>query len=361
MDGIFVIKSIELIGIPIYSEGNVFSLPSGNWSVVEACSGTRYLFASITLGALYAYLTYSNYYKRAIFIVISAIVPIVSNWIRALSIVLIAHYNDMALAKGIDHFLFGWVFFGIVIFILFWLGSFWADTKDEVEAVTEPVVLQRDKKNVVLVSLISIFIISLGAVINNYLNSRTSPDLLSDKITISGTSGWKVSDNVTIKWEYDYVNPSLEFQSEFIKDDKIVGVYIAYYASQKQNSELINSANIMSYVDNPIWHQLEQTTLQINLAGNTERIIEIHLTSEQQDILLFRWNNISGKVITSDYQGKMLELFDKLTGNTKGEYAIVLYTQKTSKDQGEKLIQEFVNDMYQNITDALERIAVTTD
>ena len=47
-------------GIPVYREGQNFIIPSGNWSVVEACSGVRYLIASLVIGTLYAYLTYRS-------------------------------------------------------------------------------------------------------------------------------------------------------------------------------------------------------------------------------------------------------------------------------------------------------------
>ena len=52
----FTVTALQLTGIPVYREGSFFSIPSGNWSVVEACSGLRYLIASFTLGTLYAYL-----------------------------------------------------------------------------------------------------------------------------------------------------------------------------------------------------------------------------------------------------------------------------------------------------------------
>ena len=60
----FTVKALQLTGIPVYREGSFFSIPSGNWSVVEACSGLRYLIASFTLGTLYAYLTYRSLARR---------------------------------------------------------------------------------------------------------------------------------------------------------------------------------------------------------------------------------------------------------------------------------------------------------
>ena len=56
----FVVNALQLTGIPVYREGTFFTIPSGQWSVVEGCSGLRYLIASFTLGTLYAYLTYRS-------------------------------------------------------------------------------------------------------------------------------------------------------------------------------------------------------------------------------------------------------------------------------------------------------------
>ena len=118
---------IKMTGIPVYREGMFFSLPSGNWSVVYACSGVRYLIASVTLGVLYAYLTYRSTVKRVLFTLLSVVVPVVANSVRAYIIVMLGHLSDMKVATGVDHLLYGWVFFGIVMFILFWLGSFWRE------------------------------------------------------------------------------------------------------------------------------------------------------------------------------------------------------------------------------------------
>ena len=95
--------------------------------MVEACSGLRYLIASFTLGTLYAYLTYRSLARRLVFIALSLIVPIVANGIRAYLIVMTGHLSDMQLAVGVDHLIYGWVFFGFVMLLLFWIGSFWRE------------------------------------------------------------------------------------------------------------------------------------------------------------------------------------------------------------------------------------------
>ncbi len=67
----FTVFGLRLSGIPVYREGLHFVIPSGNWSVVEACSGVRYLIASLTVGTLFAYLNYRSLKRRLIFVGVS--------------------------------------------------------------------------------------------------------------------------------------------------------------------------------------------------------------------------------------------------------------------------------------------------
>jgi exosortase A len=121
----FTVAALRITGIPVFREGNFFSVPSGSWSVVEACSGLRYLIASLTLGCLFAYLTYRTVWRRVAFIALSIVVPIIANGFRAYLIVMIGHLSNNKLATGVDHVIYGWVFFGFVMLLLFWVGSRW--------------------------------------------------------------------------------------------------------------------------------------------------------------------------------------------------------------------------------------------
>ena len=123
----FTVMALQLTGIPVYREGLFFTIPSGEWSVVEGCSGLRYLIASFTLGTLYGYLTYRSTARRIVFAALAVVVPIIANGLRAYMIVMIAHLSDMRLALGVDHYIYGWVFFGLVMLLLFWIGSFWRE------------------------------------------------------------------------------------------------------------------------------------------------------------------------------------------------------------------------------------------
>lgn len=123
----FTVRAVQLTGIPILRNGTRFELPSGSWSVVEACSGVRYLISSVTIGCLYAYLTYRSAARRALFIAVAIVVPVIANGLRAYMIVMIGHLSSMQLATGVDHLIYGWLFFGLVMFVMFWIGSYWRE------------------------------------------------------------------------------------------------------------------------------------------------------------------------------------------------------------------------------------------
>jgi exosortase len=60
-------------------------------------------------------------------VLVSIAVPVVANWLRAYMIVMIGHLSGNTLAVGVDHLIYGWVFFGVVIMMMFMVGARWAE------------------------------------------------------------------------------------------------------------------------------------------------------------------------------------------------------------------------------------------
>ncbi len=130
----FTVWALRLTGLPVFRDGMFFSIPAGDFEVATACSGIRYLMASFALGTLYAFLSFRSFKKQALFSLLSLIVPIIANGIRAYGIVMIAHFSNMKYAVGVDHLIYGWLFFGLVMFLLFYIGGKWRSAEDmEVE------------------------------------------------------------------------------------------------------------------------------------------------------------------------------------------------------------------------------------
>jgi exosortase A len=118
----FITAGLDLLGIVNFTNGAVIEIPEGRFYVAEACAGLRFLIASAAFGALYACLMYRSSLKRLLFLALSLTVPVVANGLRALGIVLTAHFVGSSEGIAADHVLYGWVFFSIVIFLLILIG-----------------------------------------------------------------------------------------------------------------------------------------------------------------------------------------------------------------------------------------------
>src|SRR5262245_27356569 len=71
----FAVAGIELLGIPVYSDGTIIDIPAGTFTVAEACAGLRFLVASVALGVFYAAEIFHSWLRRTIFIGLCVIVP----------------------------------------------------------------------------------------------------------------------------------------------------------------------------------------------------------------------------------------------------------------------------------------------
>jgi len=349
----FTVALLKLTGISVYREGLHFSLVSGEWSVVEACSGIRYLIASITLGTIYAYITYSKTYKRILFILFSIIMPIIANGLRAYMIVMIGHLSDMKLATGVDHIVYGAFFFAIIIFIMFFIGSFWRDPETKQEKTSNIKINKNNYSN----KLNSIVIISLlistitwpytnQILTSNYQAQTYIPELP----TLTQNKLWQEVKAPNWNWrpQFDGVaNDSLRY---FKNQESIIGLYQANFGNEKQGSELINMQNeLINTEDRKKWHFIKKSTLTLrNPENNTSITVDYaELRGSSTDIITTKWYQVGRIKTNSPYLAKILQLYKRLTLDSTAEIYYVAFTkQSPNKATSPPLIQKFITQLF---------------
>ena len=118
---------LKVTGIPVFRSDLYIEIPAGTFEVATACAGLNYLITGVVLGVLYAYLTYQRWWKRALFIVASVLLPIFANGVRVYVTIAVSHLTDMRFGPGGEHIMFGRIFFYAFIFLMFWIGRRWRD------------------------------------------------------------------------------------------------------------------------------------------------------------------------------------------------------------------------------------------
>ncbi len=323
----FTVTMLRLTGIPVYVEGTFFSIPSGDWSVVEGCSGIRYLIASLTMGSLFAYLSYRSYWKRALFIAFSVVLPIVANGFRAYMIVMIAHLSDMKLALGVDHFIYGWVFFGLVMLLMFWIGSFFADGDPPRPQQVE--VARAGSTPVVAAALLALAAATPWPAIGQWMAAGPAGGATLQFEWPAPPAGWRETGPFT-DWRPHYQKP-LATRTLFLGDGSgTIAVYLAFYASGA-GGELINSRNVMIPQKHEVWQQVGEAHRE--RGGMPAEVIEARLRSHGQRLLIERWYWLDGTETANDYVGKLIKAQARLAGRDPLSAAVVVFAPYQERNE----------------------------
>jgi exosortase A len=113
---------LGLAHIPATLNGVFITTPAGYFEVAEACSGIKFLIAMIAYGALVANVCFLRWGRRAAFMAVSVLVPILANGLRAFGTIWIAGWYGIGFAASFDHVIYGWVFFALVMALCMAVG-----------------------------------------------------------------------------------------------------------------------------------------------------------------------------------------------------------------------------------------------
>lgn len=359
----FTVAMLQATGIPVYREGTFFSIPSGDWSVVEGCSGLRYLIASVTLGVLYAYLTYRSWKRRLLFSIAAIIVPIFANSGRAYMIVMIAHLSDMKLALGVDHYIYGWVFFGVVMLLLFWIGSFWREddqpepSPPEFSAVPPHAASYGAQVRPILpVVIVALVVAGLWPAYASWLNTRPLPAMPALQVETRG--GWQPADVFTT-WAPHWVGADRQLRQPYTQAGRNVLLELNYYATQRQGAELINSQNFMIRQKDPAWSNVGETLATVQIGGESRQVRQAKMRgSNGQRLLVWQWNLINQRPVVNDKAAKLILALDRVRLQRDDGLSVLIATSydESELETAAATLARFAADMSPAIGGALDRV-----
>lgn len=354
----FTVTALQLTGIPVFREGSFFSIPSGDWSVVEGCSGLRYLIASVTLGCLYAYLTYRSFYRRAIFVVLSFVVPLIANGLRAYMIVMIAHFSDMKLALGVDHYIYGWAFFGIVMTLLFWIGAAWREDQDADGKASRELTFTSNAVSPragVVVGAAALALVAAWPALAALAAARGATEGAVIELSLPAAAGaWRMQDQPLGTWQPRYIGAEGALDRVYADGDAQVQLVLRYYGNQRQGAELINSQNVLAVEKDPFWRRIGKGERRLALLGEEVTVRQAQMQTSGQQLLVWYWYWLDGEVTANDYHAKLWLAWRRLSGQpTDAALVLVSSPYQEQLQSAEPAMKRFVAAMWPRIGSAL--------
>jgi exosortase A len=368
----FTVAALRLSGIPVFREGLMFVIPSGQWSVVEACSGVRYLIASFMVGTLYAYLMYRSNRRRVIFMGVSLLIPLLANWVRAYLIVLLGHLSDNRIATGVDHLIYGWLFFGLVIFLLFAAGLRWSEPPALAGAAPASVDTRGPVEGGALNQAGGALAVAAGLILVAAMPPWFMRDLARRESTILPTlaapaalaQGWSaVAADPGVDWKPRLDNPAAQVQATYRKDGlPPVGLVVAYYRHQDGLRKLSDSDMLLAQSADKRWSRIAEGRRHLAVAPQSVDVRTAELRRRDEigsgrDSSVSAWQVywVGGRFTSSDAMAKAYVAIDRLLGRGDDAAELVLSVSGAAPALADQSLQSFVGDNFGAIDALLTR------
>lgn len=357
----FTVSALQLTGIPVFREGSQFTIPSGSWSVVEACSGLRYLIASFTLGCLYAYLTYRSRLRQFIFLVLSIIVPIIANGLRAYMIVLIAHFSNMQLAVGVDHLIYGWVFFGLVMLALFWVGSRWredgpATAKNNTTSISSAVVMTATApvKTAGFAAATLLLAWASPAYLHHLEQQTFNPAPVT--VTLPQTIGSWAASSPIYGLKPRFPGATTTVLQEYRNGNQTIGIYIAFFRNQHNGAEAVSSQNVLADEKSKEWSLTDESMRHMPNENEPGSVRQSRLRWGNFHMLAWQWYWIGNSQTANSYVAKWLQAKQRLMGKGDDSVDVVIFAPYDAQpDEVAATMENFLAQSSSAIRQSLEQ------
>jgi exosortase A len=337
---ILSVALLKLVGVPVYSDGYLISVPTGNWYVADACSGIRYVIASLALGALFAGTMYVTWWRRALVFLVAVAVPIAANGVRAFGIILIAYLTDNEVATGIDHLIYGWLFFTLVSFVVLAIGMSFRETNPGAD---HPSSIKGLGAIPLLPSVIAaaIALLPVGAAraYGDYIDASPSSGAVA--LTAPEIGGY----DLTNKDVADHIIPDFNgadavLHAAYEAAGQTVYLRVGYYDHERRGGQAV-SPNHELY-GNPDMLIVGKGKTEASLGETPTSIRYQRMSWGNGGRVIWYWYWVDGHMTGDPYYAKLLEAKAKLFGGSQAAAIIAIAADyRASPDDAEAALRSF--------------------
>lgn len=334
------IGMLGLSNVPHQVNGVFITIPGGYFEVAEECSGVKFLIAMVAYGALVANVCFRSWWRRSAFLAVSIAVPILANGVRAFGTIYAAWVVDRDFAKGVDHVIYGWFFFAIVIVLVMAIGWRFFDRK-----VSDPWLAGLKAEPAVSGKPPTIFVAAaMGMIAAPMLMQAAVAEAgrlpLTRTIVLPDVTGWeRAAIRQSHPWAPSYVGADHRLIGEYrnAAGDQVT-LAVAVYAWQQEGRELVGYGQ--GAIDPASrWAWALETAKPPT--GRAERITAPGPVN--REVVSVYW--IDGKVTGSASAVKLATLKTRLIGGDQAAAAILISAEERPGQPARPAIDAFMTAM----------------
>jgi exosortase A len=332
-----VMPLLHLFGVPAWVDGVLITTSNGYFEVAEACSGAKFVIAMTAFGVLVANVCYLSWRRRAAFLAMAIVVPVIANGLRAFGTIYAAWWTSVEAATGMDHIVYGWVFFACVMAAVLAIGWKWFD-RDPDAAWFDASRLQaepRARAEAAVTGLLALAIASMFLGWSSLIAARAAP--LPAHAELPQIAGWNpvAPSNVT-PWSPNFPGADRLLTGRYADGQgRTVDVAVAVYASQHEGKELVGFG-IGAIRENDRWVRIADLP---DLSGGHA----LRMTGPARvERVTVSWYRVGDTLTGSDKRVKFETLKTKLLGRNQAAVAVLLSAEQGSDQGATAVIDDFL-------------------
>lgn len=319
-----VMPLLALLGLPATSDGVLIHAGRYWFEVAEACSGSKFVLAMAAFATLVAATCFRTWRRRAAFMAAALAVPVLANGVRAAGTIYAAHLWGIERATGVDHIVFGWLFFGLVMAGVLALGWRWFDRAPD-DAAFDPERLQAVPRRTLPLAPAAALVLAVAAAFPAWSAVTAGRGTsLPTRMELPDVPGWsRVPLDVRAAWRPHHPGADHQLFGRYSDGREGVDVAVAAYGRQREGAELVAfGTGVLRQGDR--WVRIADgaplaggAAVRIVAPGPVERTV-------------VTWYRVGGMMVADGKRVKLATLKARLLGSDQA--AVALHLSATGPD-----------------------------
>ncbi len=342
---------MQAMNMTAYREGNVIDLGFTSLQVVDACSGLRYLFPVILLGLILAYFFKGPLWKKAILVLSSIPLVVLSNGIRIAGTGFLYQFFGSAVAEGFFHDLAGMFTFGFALACLLpemWLLSRLPGQKKEQPESRSSTSTAPGRSPGILQSAVPACLLVITLVISQSVDFREKTPIVQPLSQFPLEVGpWTGKRQAMEQKFVDALSFSDYTMIDYSGPGRVpVNFYVAYYASQRKGNSIHSPE---SCLPGGGWQLQESGRMTlVDVDGGELNLNRALIEKPGARQLTYYWFPQRGRVLNSLIELKLFTFWDALI-HQRTDGALVRFVTPLSSGESvataDKRLQELVREL----------------
>lgn len=158
---------------------------------------------------------------------------------------------------------------------------------------------------------------------------------------------WQETETAFNDWLPRWIGMDAQLTRHYARDADRVLLFVAFYGQQRQDSELINSQNLMVEQEHERWQNVGQRVRSLEIDGVPYRILEARLRTQRGErILAWQWNRVMGRNDLHPLLIKIELAVEKVFGGRDdGTAFIIAAPYDDQPGEAERVLRAYLADM----------------